>query len=359
MATVRISRSGDRLVAVKEASADAAELVRSEARVLQALDHPGLIQFVELVEEGDSVVMSTGFAGADTWASQPPELPIERASGIAAIAATIADLHARGIVHGSLRAEHVIRTDDDRPVLCGLSRTRGDGESERQADLEALSDLIEEPPLPPGPVTAELMALAARIRSRRHDASDVVQAANRITATGREASVPDRAQRRRTLAIATMAVIAAGGTAVTAFGGLHRTEGDTARAHETATTSAVPVASAAPPSAASHPQPPPATDGSVVIEHQGRRYRIGYESDIVVLGDWDCDGETTPAVLRPPTGEIGVFERWPDPFDSISAPGAWVIDGAVGLSVEAGTSCDRLRVDTDDGSRILDPGDLR
>ena len=39
---------------------------------------------------------------------------------------------------------------------------------------------------------------------------------------------------------------------------------------------------------------------------RGYRNRESLErADVVVLGDWDCDGDRTPAVLRPGTGENG------------------------------------------------------
>lgn len=38
------------------------------------------------------------------------------------------------------------------------------------------------------------------------------------------------------------------------------------------------------------------------------RFRMGEEGDLPVLGDWDCDGADTPAVYRPATGEVFVFD---------------------------------------------------
>ena len=34
-------------------------------------------------------------------------------------------------------------------------------------------------------------------------------------------------------------------------------------------------------------------------------------ADIIVVGDWDCDGVATPAVLRVPSGAIDVVDHWP------------------------------------------------
>ena len=103
MNAITVMRMGERLVAVKTADAAGADPLRSEARILELLDHPGLVQFVDVDDGDESVVMRTAFAGADTWASRPVDDPVERAAGIAAIAATVADLHARGVTHGALR----------------------------------------------------------------------------------------------------------------------------------------------------------------------------------------------------------------------------------------------------------------
>lgn len=46
-----------------------------------------------------------------------------------------------------------------------------------------------------------------------------------------------------------------------------------------------------------------ATIGTVRIE-------LGEPGDLVALGDWSCDGIDTPALLRPSTGEVFVFDAW-------------------------------------------------
>jgi len=42
------------------------------------------------------------------------------------------------------------------------------------------------------------------------------------------------------------------------------------------------------------------------------RYRVGRPGDRRFVGDWDCDGEDSPALYRPRTGEAFVFDRWAD-----------------------------------------------
>ena len=116
------SRSG--LVAIKHADRDTRDLLLGEASLLEQLRHPGLVELVDVEETEEGAVMRTVFAGADTWATRPVTEGSARAAGIAAIAATLADLHGRGVTHGRLFADHVIHGGDDRPVLCGLSPQR-------------------------------------------------------------------------------------------------------------------------------------------------------------------------------------------------------------------------------------------
>lgn len=59
------------------------------------------------------------------------------------------------------------------------------------------------------------------------------------------------------------------------------------------------------------PAPDLRVDGRHVATDDGR-WEVGAEGDVVVVGDWDCDRLATPAVLRPTTGEVAVFDRWAD-----------------------------------------------
>lgn len=70
--------------------------------------------------------------------------------------------------------------------------------------------------------------------------------------------------------------------------------------------------------------PAPAIDGTdgpghhfdvtsgVLHLDDGSRYRVGEPGDVLLEGDWDCDGRPTPALYRPATGEVFTFPRWPD-----------------------------------------------
>jgi len=48
--------------------------------------------------------------------------------------------------------------------------------------------------------------------------------------------------------------------------------------------------------------------GEVRVGRQ--RWSVGRAGDLVVVGDWNCDRQPTPAVLRPATGGFYVFDGW-------------------------------------------------
>lgn len=57
------------------------------------------------------------------------------------------------------------------------------------------------------------------------------------------------------------------------------------------------------------PAQPVSVEGTVVSIGD-RRWAVGDPGDVVVVGDWDCDGAPTPAVLRPGDAGFYVFDRW-------------------------------------------------
>ena len=92
-----------------------------------------------------------------------------------------------------------------------------------------------------------------------------------------------------------------------------------------------------------------------VLEHGGRLYGVGAPGDFVETGDWDCDGEPTPAIVRPSTGDIVLFNAWPAPHQSIAMPVRWEVDAPTGTEAVAHGACHLLRVYTPAGSRLFDP----
>jgi hypothetical protein len=94
----------------------------------------------------------------------------------------------------------------------------------------------------------------------------------------------------------------------------------------------------------------PATPATVT--GAGSTWTFGETGDVVVLGDWDCDGVATPALLRPPSGAIWVVDAWPA-ADELRPRLASTIPGATAAVVEADGACDVLVVGTDGGELRL------
>jgi hypothetical protein len=87
-----------------------------------------------------------------------------------------------------------------------------------------------------------------------------------------------------------------------------------------------------------------ATLGSVTV-------LLGEEGDLVALGDWDCDGIATPALLRPATGEVFVFPRW-SIDEPLEVTATTVVPDASAVAAGSG-DCPQLVVETPDGERTV------
>ena len=479
-----VSRSADRLIAVKQVPAERADDIEREAEMLKSLDHPGVVRFVDVVDTPDGGrAMHTEFVSSDTWATRPLTDPAERAAGVAALAAVVADLHDLGIAHCQLSTAHVLHGEGDGPVLCGLRLAAEASLSNRHADLVALADLCHDPSLEGGPLIAKLSSLADGTRAGRLSARELARRLDLLQARRSTVAEPIRTaggggrggrhknrSRRKSLmvagallaasaaalavviwsrggqAVSTPAVIIdgteptdgsssqAGGItapesaeasdppgAVAAPAGDTTPAGDTANTGDTAnaaantgdtanaaantgdTASSAVAGLAASPAAAPTPMVPGILDrgsgtgsdqvgGSVggdpiaaprgsplaptadsadrgrpedpagqetgaVLEHGGHRYGVGAPGDFVPTGDWDCDGRATPAIVRPSTGHVVLFDTWPAPDQSISMPVRWQVEAPTGAEAVAHGSCDLLRVYTTAGSKLFDPSE--
>ena len=411
MAAVTVSRRDDRLIAIKQVSAERASEVEQEARLLQRVNHPSVVRFVDLVETPDGGrALHTEFVSSDTWATRPLTDPAERAAKMAALAAAVADLHDVGVAHLRLAPGHVLHGEDDRPVLCGLARAGEATPDNRHADLAALADLCHDDDIARGPLASKLRSLADAASAGRLSARDLARRLDQLLAKraprpepqpGAEPGRFDRirhAPRRAVYAGAALLVAAAGVVALIGWTSSQPspTEAGVAPAAPAASRDqAVPAERAGGGAGADSPQPvdsepsmDPASpvlararDGDLprpaapapvapapvapapveaasagaVLEHGGRKYAIGAQGDLVAAGDWDCDGDATPAIVRPVTGDVVLFDGWPGPGETLSMPVRWNVETPVGVEVVHHDSCDLLRVLTASGSQLLDP----
>jgi len=344
---VTVTQDGDQLIAVRSAhEPDARARMRHEAAVLSQLDHPGIVRLIDH-EEGPPAQLRTSFVGPDTWRTRPPEGSAV-AGALATVAATIADLHESGLSHGDIRADHVLIDASGRPVLAGLAHAGIAEPSSVAVDVRALVGLGRELARTAGDERQTIEALLTALEAGHDDLRGTVRGLDRRRLPA--VASPARVDRRHAIAAAVL-VVAAAATLLLR----------TADSSPNADAAAEPVAQAAEtpqPTPTPAPTPPPTTAGpaedATELVHAGRRYAIGRPGDVVVTGDWDCDGTATPALLRPETGEVAVFAAWPDADASIAPTATTVVEGATDLSL-TDEPCPILRATTATGSRLITP----
>jgi hypothetical protein len=81
-----------------------------------------------------------------------------------------------------------------------------------------------------------------------------------------------------------------------------------------------------------------------VVEIGGERWAVGEPGDIVALGDWDCNGASTPALYRQASGDVFVFTEWADDGQPVHAGPVEQVEGGVAL-VDSTTLPDVLSAD--------------
>ena len=121
--STEVDDDGRAFVVKRARSADDTARLAHEARMLDLARHPGVVDLdrFEVGPSPDRVgCLRTVLAGTRTLAS--PGLGTElRLRALAAVAETVADLHALGLVHGRVVEHHIILGHGGRPVLSGLA----------------------------------------------------------------------------------------------------------------------------------------------------------------------------------------------------------------------------------------------
>ena len=345
----RITRTSDGPVplVVKRASGGDRAALRREAEVLRAVGGSELVQIVELrdgPERTELVVRDTGGPSLAAALADPATDSATALQLMAAACDAVGRLHARGWAHGRIETDHVLLTTRGRMRLCSLSAAKAvDVEPDvARADRVALLRMVDDwTQAPAGPgrdarLGARLRAeLLGRRTHRLPDDPDPKVLARILRRTGRSHSVPLRAGAW----LAPLALAAVGvWVLVGAFPDPPAATGP-ASTDPAASTSVPPTttsstsSSSTTSSSTTSTAPPPTTfplalgatsadaagasgradqvriEGNAVVVGD-RRYRVGEPGDLVAVGDWDCDGTATVAVLRPTTGAVHVFDRW-------------------------------------------------
>ncbi|MHB8669361.1 MAG: hypothetical protein ACYDAD_02185 [Acidimicrobiales bacterium] len=110
-----------------------------QAALLDTARHPGIVRLLELSEAG---LVLEPVPGRVLGIGELDSLE-EVAGVVGALATTVADLHALGIVHGAISAGAVVIGTDGRPVLGAFDHARWIGDDGDVAcDLAALGELL-------------------------------------------------------------------------------------------------------------------------------------------------------------------------------------------------------------------------
>jgi hypothetical protein len=384
-ATTTVEVAGDQAVVVKRAPSGSAERLRREGERLRRAIHPGVVPVVRSLPAGEGWVLVTGHAGRPLSTLDRPSAA--RAARIAAsLASTVADLHDLGVVHGRIEASHVLLGDNDRPVLCGL----GDGVqiADPADDVAAIGLLLTEltgpddggEPIPDrrwrwrrphgGWERQALLAIAdqamAEPPSRRPSARRLASAIAAAVPDATVDEVPppaidqpetDPIERLRPAAdpvpkrarVRPM-LIAVAGVGFLIGGASHLRD----RGQDPADVLAEPMRSASStvtdPSAEDLDVRTAAVAPGSVLVRDGRGYRVGQPGDHLLVDDWRCDGVPTPAVFRPSTGEVFVFDTW-TATEPLEVHALARVSGGVALeSRRTGGGCPSLAVRTTSGA---------
>lgn len=414
-ADIELAATGTVPVVVRRAAGADVVRLQAEGERLRRAAHPGVVQVVSSSGDADAWELATAHGGRPLPVAAPLA-PETLAGVVAAVASTLADLHALGIVHGRLRPDHILLGPLGRPVLCGFGPGPLDDDVAAPSpadDVAALGSILADllgddadvEPMPDrrwqrrrgwaGWVRRSLLTLAdqacADPPSRRPSArrfaaaiSETVPGAA-IAADGSahddrddRAGVPadpiealraDVEQRdRRDTHLRGRRLVARAGAAATVVGiGLAalgtvgiagRPTTDADRMPSTTTLPPTTGPPAAPVETTSQPSSPPCavrTDAAVgdtcaeqisvagtVVTVGERRFEVGRPGDHVVVGDWDCDGALSAALLRPATGDVFIFPSWAEDGELTVRP-VVSVPGAARLVTEEAGGCHALR----------------
>lgn len=392
-----------RAVVVKTAIGSSIDRLAREADRLRRASHPGVVEVLSAGPSTGGWELVTAHAGRSLAAGGAQTVEAVAHLG-ASLAATVADLHGLGVVHGRIDRSHVLVGDDGRAVLCGFGPNDGEGAPTPTDDVAAVGHLLTE--LLCSFAEADVFPERRWALRRPHADADrrallvladhacVEPPTARPTARRLAAALTEAAPRSgrsiiRVPQVRSLSPTRAGdGGPSDPVASLRLTDAEpTGRSNKRAVllcalgaafllVAGLRSATPEDPDAADRRFPGAATpagsstDEAVgpgqetpVIEVDGRvatvdglAYEIGQPGDQVVIGDWDCDGTPTPAVLRPRSGEVFRFDTWGGGLVVVVEPAARV-DDAARLVVEPNDQCSELWVETAAGGLVSVDGE--
>jgi hypothetical protein len=109
--------------------ARARQRVRREAEVLRRLDHPAIVPLLDVIDDGDDLVLVFPFLPGGNLAERVAYYGVRPAEEVAAIADHLLDAlaaaHRAGVVHRDVKPANVLFAADGRPLLADFGVARG------------------------------------------------------------------------------------------------------------------------------------------------------------------------------------------------------------------------------------------
>lgn len=319
--------------------------LRQTTAALRAAAGAGAVEVLSMTDDGEVVELVVAFAG------RSPSAPVEArelARIGAAVAANLADLHLRGIAHGAVIADHVLVDAAGTVRLCGFGAAGSDvPATDVFAVGSMLTALLDERDR--GGVAEAIRAAAARCQtepSARPSMSAVAAAlasAHGPRATIAPAPRPRRARPRWPIALAVIASLAV-------VFAIARPTASSPRPAIAATVTSSTSTTSTTVAGATRIWP---TSAASTVVGDGARWSWGRASDVSLMGDWDCDGVDTPALVQP-SGALWLIDTWPDDNDA-TARYVTTVDGVIDATVDHGPSCDAVLLTTADGRQVRPP----
>lgn len=330
----RVQVGGQRLVA-KCARGGARSLVRREAELLAALGGAPVTQLVALRESDDRTDLVMRDAGAIHLGAPTGCSPAALHAAVTAATAAVEQLHASGWSHGAICGDHLVVDEVGRVTLCSLGSARPlcDDPDAIQEDL------------------AQLRAVIDRLGHHR-DPSWNRAASREWQRLHRRLVHHDGTGPSRSVAALVGGAVALGLVSLV-LGALTQDPDESHAAPLTTapltTAPTTTAASTAAPSTAAPPTTAAATDGRL-LRVDGRVYRAGQPGDVLAIHDANCTGRPQVLLLRPGTGEVFRFDRWPEADQPVRARLQLIAPGAERFDTVRRDGCVIARLVHRDGS---------
>lgn len=370
-ATVHRARRTDRpghIVALKTShpgDVSAAEALRREAESLASIDHSNVIRLLDVIDDGAAVCLALQLAPGGTLASALATRPCTEAEALQMareLVDALAACHRAGVVHGDVATTNVLLGSDGSVLLadfgtcepgCGTPgfvapEVLSGGPATARSDVYGLGKVLgclaadadnatlataasAATSADPGlrPTAEEVLAMfdqPAPAASPRPTHLRTLRFRPHIAAPAPATSTPAASAvrpRRAAIRLCAKVAVALGGAMIVS-GGVQLASRDQP-AH--AGSRCVPPTATVPPGAAVIEADvdgdgcanPVVRMGSVLTVGSDR-FVLGNAGDDLLVADWDCDGDATPAVFRPASRRLALFNDWPKPGARTTPP---------------------------------------